>query len=214
MIISTLAAHLKHLRGFTKLNAWTHCRRAGDVRATSALSVTLCTRPLRSGLTLCNPWTVAQNSTEFSRREYWSGLPSLPPKDLPNPGVEPASPVSTVLQAGSLPPSHLESPSITLGLFFCLGCTSITWGIFKTLVPRLLPTSDLFPGISGFQSSLGGPTRSLQGEERPGHRPVSAEQLPVALGGGWALHSEPELTGHFKSGGLFLLFPSCPFSSC
>ena len=112
------------------------------------------------------------------------------------------------------PQSHLESPSITLGLFFCLGCTSITWGIFKTLVPRLLPTSDLFPGISGFQSSLGGPTCSLQGEEWPGHRPVSAEQLPVALGGGWALHSEPELTGHFKSGGLFLLFPSCPFSSC
>ena len=142
-------------------------------------------------------------------------MPSLPPKDLPNPGVEPASPVSTVLQAGSLPPKPPRKPfDHSKAVFLGLGCTSITWGIFKTLVPRLLPTSDLLPGISGFQSSLGGPTRSLQGEERPGHRPVSAKQLPVALGGGRALHSEPEFTGHFKSGGLFLLFPSCPFSSC
>ena len=27
----------------------------------------------------------------FSRQEYWSGLPSPPPGDLPNPGIEPAS---------------------------------------------------------------------------------------------------------------------------
>ena len=37
-------------------------------------------------------------SMGFSRQEYWSGLPS--PGDLPNPGIEPRSPV---LQAGSLP---------------------------------------------------------------------------------------------------------------
>ena len=28
----------------------------------------------------------------FSRKEYWSGLPCLPPGDLPNPGIEPMSP--------------------------------------------------------------------------------------------------------------------------
>ena len=28
---------------------------------------------------------------EFSRQEYWSGLPRLPPGDLPNPGIEPMS---------------------------------------------------------------------------------------------------------------------------
>ena len=28
-------------------------------------------------------------SMEFSRQEYWSGLPCLPPGDLPNPGIEP-----------------------------------------------------------------------------------------------------------------------------
>ena len=31
---------------------------------------------------------------EFSRQEYWSGLPCPPPGDLPNPGIEPRSPVS------------------------------------------------------------------------------------------------------------------------
>ena len=32
-------------------------------------------------------------SMGFSRQEYWSGLPSPPPGDLPNPGVETASPM-------------------------------------------------------------------------------------------------------------------------
>ena len=35
----------------------------------------------------------------FSRREYWSGLPFPPPGDLPDPGIELASPA---LQADSL----------------------------------------------------------------------------------------------------------------
>ena len=29
---------------------------------------------------------------EFSRQEYWSGLPFPSPGDLPDPGIEPASP--------------------------------------------------------------------------------------------------------------------------
>ena len=33
-------------------------------------------------------------------REYWSGLPSLSPGDLPDPGIEPGSPA---LQAEALP---------------------------------------------------------------------------------------------------------------
>ena len=38
------------------------------------------------------PWTVAHQtplSMEFSRQEYWSGLPDPSPDDLPNPGPEP-----------------------------------------------------------------------------------------------------------------------------
>ena len=33
----------------------------------------------------------------FSRQEYWSGLPSPPPEDLPNPGTEPAFPMAPAL---------------------------------------------------------------------------------------------------------------------
>ena len=44
---------------------------------------------------------------EFSRQEYWSGLLFPSPGHLPNPGIEPASLVSSALQAGSLPPCHL-----------------------------------------------------------------------------------------------------------
>ena len=50
------------------------------------------------------PWTVvyqALQSMEFSRQEYWSGLPFPSPGDLPNPGIEPGSPT---LQADALPP--------------------------------------------------------------------------------------------------------------
>ena len=41
------------------------------------------------------PWTVAHQaclSMEFSRQEYWSGLPCPPLEDLPDPGTELASP--------------------------------------------------------------------------------------------------------------------------
>ena len=52
------------------------------------------------------PWTVvhqAHLSMEFSRKEYWSGLPCHSrgsPGDRPHPGIEPRSPT---LQADSLP---------------------------------------------------------------------------------------------------------------
>ena len=33
----------------------------------------------------------------FSRQEYWSGLPFATSRDLPDPGIEPTSPVSPAL---------------------------------------------------------------------------------------------------------------------
>ena len=56
------------------------------------------------------PWTVAHQaplSVGFSRKEYWTGLPFPSPRDLPNPGIEPGSPV---LQADSLPSELPEKP--------------------------------------------------------------------------------------------------------
>ena len=35
-------------------------------------------------------------SVEFSRQEYWGGLPFLSSGDLPNPGIEPGSPALQV----------------------------------------------------------------------------------------------------------------------
>ena len=47
---------------------------------------------------------------EFSRKEYWSGLPFPPPGNLPDPGIEPMSPVSPALQMDSLPTEPSEKP--------------------------------------------------------------------------------------------------------
>lgn len=50
-----------------------------------------CFSPVRLSATL---WTAAHQappSMGFSRHEYWSGLPCLPLKDLPNPRTEPTS---------------------------------------------------------------------------------------------------------------------------
>ena len=50
---------------------------------------------------IVTPWTVAYQtllSMEFSRQEYWNGLPCPPPGDLPDTGTE-----SPALQADSLP---------------------------------------------------------------------------------------------------------------
>ena len=50
----------------------------------------------------------------FSRQEYWSGLPFPPPGDLPDPGVDPASPA---LQADSLLLEPLGKPIQANSLF-------------------------------------------------------------------------------------------------
>ena len=57
------------------------------------------------------PWSVACQtpvSMEFSKQEYWSGLPFPSPGDLPDPGTKPES---------------LKSPALA-GRFFT---TSTTW---------------------------------------------------------------------------------------
>ena len=49
-------------------------------------------------LTLTIPWTIGLQvplSMEFSSQEYWSGLPFPSPGDLPDPEIEPRSPVLT-----------------------------------------------------------------------------------------------------------------------
>ena len=73
----------------------------------------MCCAKLLSRVRLfANPQTVARQaplSMGFSRQEYWSGLPCPPPGDLPDPGMEPASPAGH-RQAGSLPPAPPGKP--------------------------------------------------------------------------------------------------------
>ena len=60
------------------------------------------------------PCTVAHQaplSRGFSRQDYWSGLPCLPPGDLPDSGIKPVS---------------LTSPALAGGFF----TTSTTWGSY------------------------------------------------------------------------------------
>ena len=60
----------------------------------------MCVRVLSRIQPFAIPWTVARQTPKpmgFSRQEYWSGLPSPPPGDLPNPGIEPISPASPAL---------------------------------------------------------------------------------------------------------------------
>ena len=55
-------------------------------------------------------WTEARQaplSMDFSRQEYWSGLPFPSPGNLPDPGIKPRSPV---LQADSLPSEPPRKP--------------------------------------------------------------------------------------------------------
>ena len=56
----------------------------------------------KSRPTLATPETIAFQaplSMGFFRQEFWSGLPFLPLKDLPDLGIELVFPVSPILQA-------------------------------------------------------------------------------------------------------------------
>ena len=55
-------------------------------------------------------------SMGFSRQEYWSGLPCLPPGDLPNPGIKPES---------------LKFPTLAGGFF----TTGATWEVLASMEP-------------------------------------------------------------------------------
>ena len=63
-------------------------------------------------ISFCDPHgllpAVVSLSMGFLRKEYWSGLPFPPPGDVPDPGTEPASPVSRSLQADSFTPEDLS----------------------------------------------------------------------------------------------------------
>ena len=80
----------------------------------------LCGLVVRSRLTLCDPMDLTLPlSVRFSRQKYWSGLPFPPAGDLPNPGIEPRSPV---LQSHSLLSEPPGKPSL-IPYLHSVGCS-------------------------------------------------------------------------------------------
>ena len=65
---------------------------------------------------------------EFSRQEYWSGLPIPSPGDLPDPGIEPRSPA---LQADPLPSEPPGKPQFVLVAFFYTSTIFMEFAIFE-----------------------------------------------------------------------------------
>ena len=108
-------------------------------------------------------WTIAHQaplSMGFSRQEYWSGLPCLPPRDLSEPAIEPASPASHALQVDSLLLSHWGSPNyVPIPIFFniyLLGHTRCSlWHVGSSSLPRNLGLLHWEHGVlaSGAQGS-------------------------------------------------------------
>ena len=77
------------------------------IKCTYACSVT---SVMPNSETLWTAAHLASLSMGFSRQKYWRGLPCPPPGDLPDPGIELRSFVSSASQADSLPLSHPGSP--------------------------------------------------------------------------------------------------------
>ena len=71
--------------------------------------------------TLCDPMDCTM---EFSRLEYWSGLPCPPPGDLPNPRIEPRSPTLQTASLAAQPPGKLKNTEV--------GSLSLLQQIFPT----------------------------------------------------------------------------------
>ena len=63
----------------------------------------MCAQSLQSCPAFLTLWTITCQvplSMEFSRQEYWSGLPCFSPGDLSYPGIEPKSLVFPALAQG------------------------------------------------------------------------------------------------------------------
>ena len=78
--------------------------------------------------TLCDPMDYiscqAPLSVEFSQQEHWSGLPFLPPGNLPKPGIKPSSLACPASAAGFFTtappgkPKYFSSVNIVSQIFF------------------------------------------------------------------------------------------------
>ena len=76
------------------------------------------------------PWMVAHQvplSMGISRQQHWSGLPCPPPGDLLDPGIEPASLMSTALAGRFFTASTMGSSCFIANAFEYLPVLSLHW---------------------------------------------------------------------------------------
>ena len=115
----------QEIHDFTELLHLQFC----TVRVDSFVPVHLCVLSCFSRVHhFATPWTAARQalSMGFSRQEYWRGLPCPPPGDLPNPGIELES---------------LMSSALARGFFFFFLTTSATWVTLSIIIVHFLETS-------------------------------------------------------------------------
>ena len=91
---------------------------------------------LQSGL-FATLWTVACQASlamGFSRQEYWSGLPCLPPENLPNPGIDHVSFVSPALANEFFTTNTTWEAPYTYIFFFIFFSIMVYYRIFHTVL--------------------------------------------------------------------------------
>ena len=90
------------------------------------------------------PWTVAYQappSMEFSRQEYWSGVPFPSPGDLPDPGIKPGAIIRFQLFTGFFPSLRKNSWHIPLYMFKTYSVMTCFTYIMKWLLLQVQLTS-------------------------------------------------------------------------
>ena len=123
------------------------CQEWGAVFSTSVCVFVCAFACTQSCLTLCNLWpTMRLCPWDFSRQEYWSGLPLPFPGDLPDPGIEPVSLVNLALARGTFTISTTWecSPSLrVMGVVELQGVPLIfmfpSWVCSNSISSRLVP---------------------------------------------------------------------------
>ena len=155
------------------------------------------------------PWTAAHQaplSMEFSRQEWWNGLPFPTPGGLPDPGIEPDSPASLVLSGRFFttePPGEpvyinlnqkQKQPWNTAALLFLVSLAvryeysqwNVSWSSVAIAGPRTLRHSSpcLFCVL---ESEDGNTALTMQVMRRPkGARGASRWRDPGALNTTWS----------------------------
>ncbi|CAM9673711.1 unnamed protein product [Rangifer tarandus platyrhynchus] len=103
-------------------------------------------------------WTIACQALQsmgFSRQDYWSELLFLSPGDLPDPGIEPESPVSPAPQVASVQQSSLCYSISRFFLLFNVATGSFSLYMWLTAFSRLLWNASWVKAATGLRAHSG-----------------------------------------------------------